>query len=100
MNLIELSGRTLTRGHFDFESWELALKAEWEDGTFNYDAELWGDQRNTFGTGKALSNTKTEAFSQLKLSRVKLVVNRASHLIFSLPATCHFEASKQPLNQA
>ena len=77
----------LHQGYLDMESWEMALKAEWEDGTFNYDGTIWQDgTKTTFGTGAAYQNTKTEAFSQLKVKRVKLVMDNFA-AIFYLPVS-------------
>ncbi|CAE8592800.1 unnamed protein product, partial [Polarella glacialis] len=57
----------------DYEFWNLALKAEWEDGVFGYSAPVWSDAtRSSFGTGAPLDNTKTEAFTQIKARRVKV----------------------------
>ncbi|CAJ1458005.1 unnamed protein product [Effrenium voratum] len=84
----------------DLESWELALKAEWEDGTFDYDSAVWHDgSKSTFGTGAALQNTKTEAYSQLKLTRVKLVIDRMA-AIFTLPVDVRYRYTLQELSSA
>eukprot|EP00435_Cladocopium_sp_Y103_P033438 s2403_g8.t1 len=84
----------------DMESWELALKAGWEDGTFNYNAQIWQDgSSSTFGTGAAYRNTKTEAYSQLKVKRVKLVVDNMA-AVFSLPADVQYRYTLQELASA